>query len=126
MSLNKRQKLFCQYFIQYGDPKFACLKAGYKNSNPYRLLQNPKINQFLHQNHYNIYKNEDSFNIASSMEIKQYLTKVMRGQEQQAPSIKEKIKAAELLGKSFSIFSGKQQHITNNNPVIFYGEEKLE
>ncbi len=129
MSLNKRQKLFCDYYIKLQNIDMAIEKVGYKKTTATRLLEKPEIKQYIEDNtklqqdllntRKNIYK------IATTDEIKQYLTKVMRGEDEDKALIKERIKAAELLGKTYSIFSGKAEE-NGINTIIIAGEDEIE
>jgi phage terminase small subunit len=79
--------------------------------------------------------------IASAEEVIQYLSSVVRGQSQssvlsmcgdgcqeviqKAPDEKERLKAAELLGKRYGLYSDKV-NIDGAVPIIFAGEDGLE
>lgn len=129
MSLNKRQKLFCDYYIKLQNIDMAIEKVGYKKTTAIRLLEKPEIKQYiednikLQQNLLNTEKN--TYKIATTNEIKQYLTKVMRGEDEDKALIKERIKAAELLGKTYAIFSGKAE-ANDINTIIIAGEDDIE
>lgn len=77
-------------------------------------------------------------NIVSAEDVTYHLTSVMRGEKQMAtisnkdgeydcemyPKISERLKAAELLGKMFNIFSANR--VLNIEPIIIRGEDELE
>jgi len=82
---------------------------------------------------------------ADAQEVLEYLTSVLRGESEaeivvvegggegcssarrisKAPDEKERLKAAELLGKRYMLFTDKSQ-IDLNVPVVFAGENELE
>lgn len=61
--------------------------------------------------------------IAEKNEVLKCLTEIMRGDAKDS-NIKERLKAAELLGKAYSIFSNKEKSESNKNVIIF-GENEL-
>ena len=79
--------------------------------------------------------------VASAEEVMQYLTSVVRGQStssvlslcgdgcqeviEKAPDEKERLKAAELLGKRYGLFTDKV-NLEGAVPVIISGEDQLE
>lgn len=83
--------------------------------------------------------------IANQQEVLEYLTSVLRGESssevvviegqgegvskakpmQKAPDEKERLKAAELLGKRMGLFKDKID-VTANVPVIISGDDELE
>lgn len=87
----------------------------------------------------------DKQKVASQEEVLEYLTKVMRGQTieevvqvvgvgnghskvakvNKIPSEKERLKACELLGKRYALFTEKQD-ISGGINITFIGEEELE
>ena len=67
--------------------------------------------------------------IADADEIMQYFTKVMRGEEKDQfgldPSLQDRNKAAEMLGKRYRLFTEKVE-ANVDQVVIFEGEDELE
>lgn len=138
--LNQRQKTFCHYYLELGNISQASLKAGYSKSYGNKLLKNPHIRQYIDSQIQNI----DDQRIAKATDVIKYLSSVMRGQEteevivlencgsgfsnarniKKKVSSKERLKAAELLGKRYSIFNHKVD-LSQNLPVIIYGEEDI-
>lgn len=123
--MNKKQLLFCKHYIETEDVKIATQKAGYKETTGYRLLKNEEIKSYIKNN-----KNSKNDNkVAKSDEIIQCLTTIMRGEENDNVSLKgisvrERLKAAELLGKVYSIFSKKQED-DNDKPIFILGDNLL-
>lgn len=125
MKLTPKQKKFADYYIASLDTKGSYLKAGYnvKNDetawvNANRLLKNAKVRAYIDEK----MLSKDNERIASQDEVLEFLTKVQRGEvtEQtplvlgkqfkvidKEPSIKDRTKAAELLGKRYSLFTDR-------------------
>lgn len=120
MSLNENQKKFCDYYLEFGNIGKASEKAGYNKKRGYQLMKLSYVQEYIRER-----LNEMSdTSIANESEIMKYLTKVMRGEDDEKTSIKEKLKAAELLGKVYSIFSTKNED-KNVKPIIIYGEDEI-
>jgi phage terminase small subunit len=126
--LTPKQKAFADYYIETGNATIAYKKAGYsvKSDNAAavegsKLLRNPKVKKYIEER----MKELESKRIASQEEILQFLTSVMRGEvteeipvgkgegyfelEDKTPSVKDRVKAAELLGKRYMLWTEKQQ-----------------
>lgn len=118
--MTEKQKRFADYYIETGNAEEAYRKAGYKSprGNAHKLLQNTAIATYIDDQ----LKKKDAERIASQDEVLKFLTTVMRGQitEQvpivmektfemvdKPPSIKDRTKAAELLGKRYQLFTDK-------------------
>ena len=128
--MTERQKLFCdEYLIDLNATR--AYKAVYKNikndgvarKNGSRLLTNADIKAYISERMEEIH-NEKT---ADAREVIEYLTAVLRGESRSAeivvegvgdgcseartmmkgPSEKDKLKAAELLGKRYSLFTEK-------------------
>ena len=111
MKLNEKQKAFCDYFIETGNATEAARRAGYKGKNLNRIasenLSKLDIKQYIDERN----KMLESKRIASITEVKEYWTKVMRGEEKDQfgldASLQDRTKAAELLGKTYGMFINK-------------------
>ena len=118
--MTEKQKRFADYYIETGNAEESYRKAGYKSArgNAHKLLQNTAIATYIDDQ----LKKKDAERIASQDEVLKFLTTVMRGQitEQvpivmektfemvdKPPSIKDRTKAAELLGKRYQLFTDK-------------------
>ena len=122
--LNNKQKLFCKYYIETQDVKIATKKCGYKENTGIKLLKDEKIKNYIQEN----IKNEK---VANSDEIIECLTKIMRGKGDKDDdnllkdiSVRERLKAAELLGKVYSIFSHKQDN-SKEESVFIVGSDLI-
>ncbi|MGK4115785.1 terminase small subunit [Lysinibacillus capsici] len=124
--INPRQQDFADYFIELGNAEEAALRAGYSKAyargQSYKLLANVGIKTYI-ENRMEELKSE---RVADQQEILESLTKVLRGEakgtalvgvgmgEQEVkdikPTLAEKIKAAELLGRRFGMWTDKVKH----------------
>jgi phage terminase small subunit len=127
VKLTEKQRRFADYYIETGNATEAYLKAGYnvKSSdvakvNASRLLTNANVKAYIDER----IKQKDNQRIASQDEVLQFLTGVLRGEERETlpifakdhfemventPSIKDRTKAAELLGKRYTLWTDKTQ-----------------
>lgn len=139
--MNSRQKRFCDEYIISGNAKDAAIKAGYSKKTAYSIgnenLNKPELQKYINAQLEALH-NEQT---ADAQEVLEYLTSVMRGEKteqtlqlvgdgmQEITDIdvgaKERIKAAELLGKRYGIWSNRTS-VDLNVPVIFQGEQDLE
>lgn len=106
--LSPKQKAFADYYIEVGNAEQAAIKAGYSKNyaraQSYKMLDNVGVKTYIDQRMAEI----ESKRIAKADEVLQYLTKVMRGEERDQfdldPSLQDRTKAAELLGKRYNLF----------------------
>ena len=127
MKLTIKQQRFADEYIISGNATEAAMKAGYAKKAAYQQgaenLKKPHIREYIDERLETI----NSAKIADQTEVLQYLTSVMRGTSQSAvvviesdgdgvssarlmdktPDEKEKLKAAELLGKRYGAFTDK-------------------
>lgn len=132
MKLTIKQKAFADFYIQLGNATEAYIEAGYKSAtrnvaevNAHKLLRNAKVKKYIEERLSEL----DSERIADQKEILQYFTSVMRGESrscvvvvegcgegcssaklvEKPPDEKERLKAAEMLGKVHGMFTDKMQ-----------------
>ncbi len=141
---NKQQRFCDEYLIDLNATQ-AAIRAGYSKHTArqigQRLLTNADIRKYIDDQ----MEEKHSELVASADEVVEYLTSVMRGQSEaevvviegtgdgcseakkmmKAPEEKERLKAAELLGKRYSLFSDKV-NLEGAVPVVFSGEDQLE
>jgi phage terminase small subunit len=120
--LTEKQKRFADYYIESGNAEEAAKKAGYNaRGNTTKLLQNTTIRAYIDK----LIASKDRERIASQDEVLEFLTKVMRGQViekipilagegmqvlvENTPMIRDREKAAELLGKRYMLWTDRQQ-----------------
>lgn len=133
--LTLKQKRFADEYIITGNATESAIKAGYSkkyaNTNASKLLQNTTIKRYIDER----LKILDSEKIADQKEVLQYLSAVMRGEHKEKTLIsigesgqeivdidvgaKDRIKAAELLGRRYKLFTDKVEVDANIETVVF-------
>ena len=138
--LTPKQKAFCDYYIETGNATEAAIKAGYSKKTAKEIgAQNlTKLNLRKYIDERMGQKQKER--IASQDEVLQFLTSVMRGEvteqvpivfEQdfemvdKSPTIRDRTKAAELLGKRYLLWKENVQldGDLNFNIQIDYGDD---
>ena len=135
--MSLKQQRFADEYIISGNATQAAVKAGYSskyaNTNASKLLQNTTIKSYIDERLAQLASDK----VATQEEVLTYLTAVMRGetQEQTLCSIgelgqevididvgaKDRIKAAELLGKRFRMWTEKVETDVTQTVVIDVG-----
>ena len=114
LPLTTKQKRFCQEYLIDLNATQAAIRAGYSEKSAYsvgqRMLKNVEVKKYIVEQVERL-KNEK---ISSAQEVLEYLTSVMRGEqkeqvplmyydkqilEEKSASIKDRLKAAELIKK---------------------------
>lgn len=136
--MSLKQQRFADEYIISGNATQAAVKAGYSskyaNTNASKLLQNTTIKSYIDERLAQLASDK----VATQEEVLTYLTSVMRGetQEQTLCSIgelgqevididvgaKDRIKAAELLGKRFGMWTEKVETDITQTVVIDVGD----
>ena len=139
--MTPRQRKFCDEYLISGNATDAAIKAGYSpktaKSIGQRLLTFVDLKQYIETELEKLH----SAKIADAQEVLESLTAVMRGQHTEQVlklvgdgiqavtdidvSAKERIKAAELIGKRYALFSDKMD-LGNAVPVVIMGDDQLE
>lgn len=129
MKLTEKQKRFADYYIELGNATEAARKAGYSSKTAKSIgqenLTKPDIKSYIKER----LDEKDAERIASQDEILEFLTAVMRGEkteqipvglgegaqqlEDKDPYLKDRVKAAELLGKRHSMWTDKVDMVGN-------------
>ena len=124
-SLTLKQKQFADEYIRTGNAYQSAINVGYSEkyakARSHKMLENVGINQYIDDNLEIIQKES----IAEADEIMRYLTRVLRAEEKEEilvyvgdgmqeiqtiqPSTKDRIKAAELLGKRYRMWTDKHE-----------------
>lgn len=136
--MTEKQKQFVNEYLIDCNATRAAIAAGYSEKTAYsqgqRLLKNVEIKTYVEEKMNEV----SSEKIATATEVMEYLTSVMRGESQseivvvesvgdgcsqarrmdKAPDEKERLKAAELLGKRYAIFTDKTQLDENISVTI--------
>lgn len=126
MKLQPKQKAFADYYIESGNVYESAIRAGYSKNyakaQSFKLLDNVGIATYIQER----IKSIEDERIAKGDEVLKYLTSVMRGESEseviiventmgsskskrvmKKPDEKERLKAAELLGKRYRLFTEK-------------------
>lgn len=135
MKLTPKQKAFAEYYIETGNATESAIKAGYSKKTARVIgqenLLKPALKNYIDEK----MKELEDQRIAKADEVLKYLTRVIRGEETEQVvvtenigdfmsearvinkelSAKDKIKAAELLGKRYRLFVDKVEKDTNLN-----------
>lgn len=122
--LTEKQKRFADYYIESGNGAESAIRAGYSEKTAKEIasenLTKPNIKKYIDEQ----LASKDVERIASQDEILSYLTGLMRGEHTEQVligegkgvqsitdmdvSAKDRIKAAELLGKRYGLWVDKQ------------------
>lgn len=133
--LTLKQKRFADEYIITGNATESAVKAGYSKTTARSIgqenLTKPDIKNYIDER----LKILDSEKIADQKEVLQYLSAVMRGEHKEKTLIsigefgqeivdidvgaKDRIKAAELLGKRYKLFTDKVEVDANIETVVF-------
>ncbi|MBG0219973.1 terminase small subunit [Clostridioides difficile] len=120
--LTEKQKRFCDYYIETGNATEAAIRAGYSEKTAKVIgaenLTKPYLKSYIDEK----LKEFESNRIADAKEVMEYLTKIVRNEAKEEVvvvsengvervkkdvSIKDRNKAAELLGKRYRLFTDK-------------------
>lgn len=141
--MTAKQKRFCDEYLIDLNATQAAIRSGYSEKTANRIatenLSKPVIKAYIAER----MAEKESQLIADQDEVLKYLTSVMRGESQseivvvegvgdgmsearamqKAPDEKERLKAAELLGKRYGLYTEKveQQVDMDLNIVVDYG-----
>lgn len=131
--LNEKQQRFADEYLIDLNATRAAIRAGYSEKTAYsqgeRLLRHAEVKSYIKEKMDE--RKEDT--IASADEVMRYLTAVIRGQSrshvlarndlgaeyilEKPPDEKERLKAAELMGKRHQLFTDKVK-VDGNMPVM--------
>ena len=145
MKTTERQRRFVDYYLELGNQVQAAIRAGYSEryarDQAFKILEMPAVKEYYEDRLQEI----ESKRVANIKEVMEYLTSVMRGESTEEMIVvegcgngysearkinksigaKDRLKAAELIGKRYMMFTDKVQ-ADLNVPVIFEGEDLLE
>lgn len=139
--MTSRQQKFCDEYLISGNATDAAIKAGYSPKTAYSMgnenLNKPELKAYIETELDKIH----SAKIADAEEVMKYLTAVMRGEHteeipllcgdgcqeltQKEVGAKERLKAAELIGKRYGLFTDKVG-LEGAVPVVIMGDDQLE
>lgn len=141
VALTAKQQRFCDEYLIDLNATQAAIRAGYSEKTARIIaaenLTKPNIKAYIQQR----MDEKEKELIADQNEVLKYLTAVMRGDHtEQTPifigegiqkitdidvSAKDRLKAAELLGKRYSLFTDKMK-LDVALPVVISGDDELE
>ena len=141
VAMNARQKRFCDEYLIDCNATQAAIRAGYSPKTAKvtgaKMLTNANLKAYIDEQLERIH-NEKT---ADAQEVLEYLTAVMRGQHTEQTlqligdgvqkiadidvSAKERLKAAELIGKRYGLFVDKS-NISVSLPLVLAGDEEIE
>lgn len=139
--MTDRQKRFCDEYLIDCNATQAAIRAGYNEKTAYsqgqRLLKNAEVKAYIDEQ-LELMHNEKT---ADMQEVLEYLTSVMRGEHTEQTlrlvgegvqqitdievSAKERLKAAELIGKRYGMFKDSVD-VSGAVPVVISGGDELE
>ena len=134
VKLTEKQKKFADYYIELGNATQAAINAGYSskyaNTNASKLLRNTTIKSYIDERLSQL----ASERIVSAEEVLEFLSSVMRNEQKEEVlkgvgmgeqakthievSAKDRVKAAELLGKRYALFTDKTEMTVTEVPVF--------
>ena len=138
MAMTKKQKKFCDEYLIDCNATQAAIKAGYSEKTAksigQRLLTNVDLKTYIDEQLEKIHNEK----IANAEEVLMYLTSVLRGESSssvlslcgdgcqevidKAPDERERLKAAELIGKRYGMFTDKMN--LEIEPVVIVNDLK--
>lgn len=139
--MTARQRKFCDEYLISGNATDAAIKAGYSPKTAKQTgsenLAKPDLRAYIDEQLEKLH----SAKIADAEEVMKYLTSVMRGEHTEQVlklvgdgiqtvtdievSAKERLKAAELIGKRYALFSDKMD-LGGAVPVVIMEDDQLE
>ncbi|MBL1228754.1 terminase small subunit [Enterococcus sp. BWB1-3] len=141
MALTEKQQRFCDFYIISGNAKQAAVEAGYSPKTAYSIgnenLNKPDLKTYIAEQLEKMHNKRT----ADGQEVLEYLTAVMRGEQTEQTLVglgegaqgvteievgaKDRLKAAELLGKRHALFTDKKE-ITGEVGVTFVDDVPTE
>lgn len=133
MKLTEKQKRFADYYIETGNATESAIKAGYSGKTAkemgYENLTKPHIKGYIDAR----LKKMDDKRIMDAEEVMQLLTSIARNEQEEdvvvfgehgpeitskGMSAKDRLKALELIGKRYTLWTDKQQIDANIGVTI--------
>lgn len=113
IKLKPKELIFAEEWLKTTNATQSAIKAGYSERTAYsagsRLLKKVDVKQYIDER---LAEMKES-SIADTNEVMQFLSSTMRGdipdQFGLDPALNDRIKAAELLGKRYKMFTDKQE-----------------
>lgn len=119
--MTEKQKRFCDEYLIDWNATQAAIRAGYSEKTAYSIgdenLKKPELKAYIDER----FKQIQDERIATAQEVMEYLTDTMR-YKSAASAIR--MKAAELLGKRYGMFTDKVS-VEGNIPVVIAGDDEI-
>lgn len=119
--LTEKQQRFIDYYVETGNATEAARRTGYKQPQVQGSQNLEKLRDFIDER----LKPDEDKRIADANEVLQYLTAVMRGEVKDTfdfdTSVRDRNKAAELLGKRHRLFVDKVEQESTGDVNIHFG-----
>lgn len=120
MNLTRKQKKFCEYYIQSGNAADAARKAGYSEKTARNIgqenLTKPDIQAYIHE----IIGDQDKKRVADANEVLEFYSSVMRGEVKDQfgleASLSDRLKAGDSLMKRYAA-GGSKKNETEDDPI---------
>ncbi len=139
--MTEKQKRFCDEYLVDCNATQAAIRAGYSKKTAYSIglnnLKKPEIREYIDEQLEQLHDQ----NTADAQEVMRYLTTVMRGEHKEQilqlvgdgvqqianidVSARERLKAAELIGKRYGLFKDNVD-VDVTVPVVISGGDCLE
>ena len=124
--MSEKQKAFCDHYIASLNATEAARQAGYSEKTARSIgcenLTKPNLKEYIELR----LAEAEEKRVATADEVLQYLTGVMRGeikdQFELDPSLQDRTKAAELLGKRYRLFIDKQETHVSTEPITILND----
>lgn len=143
--LTAKQQRFCDEYLIDLNATQAAIRSGYSARSARQIADRNMSNDDIKAYIKNRMDEKEKKLIADQDEVLKYLTSVLRGESEseeivienvgdfmseartmkKAPSEKDRLKAAELLGKRYSLFTDKV-NVDGAIPVVISGDDSLE
>lgn len=113
--LTLKQQKFIDYYIQFGNATKAAVEAGYSKKTAHAIATENirKLSPMIKERMQTL----SNARIASAEEVLERLTRIARGEEKDAFGLdtnnQDKIKALELLGKNYQLYTDRLKQDTN-------------
>lgn len=124
--MSEKQRAFCDHYITSLNATEAAKLAGYSEKTARSMgcenLTKPNIKEYIELRLAEL----EEKRIADATEVLQYLTGVMRAEIKDQfdldPSLQDRTKAAELLGKRYRLFIDKQETHVSTEPITILND----
>ena len=93
--MTERQKRFAEYYLESGNARRSAIKAGYCPGYAQHVKNQKGVREYLEMR----VENMDRTRVATSDEVLEFLTDVMRGNDMDEKGVSLRMKAAEMIAR---------------------------